>query len=314
MEAAPLFDDVAQAPKGGQAWWVKAADGERVRVAAWGAGDRAGTQGTVLMFPGRTEYIEKYGPAAAQLRARGFSSLVLDWRGQGLTARAKPDRRLGHIDDFLEYQNDVAVLVDVARQADMPKPWFLLAHSMGGCIGLRALHNHLPVKAAVFSGPLWGLQLKPLETAISWTVALVAPVLGLGDHLTPRAQPDHKLIAGTFAGNDLTTDPDMWDFMKAQIARYPDLALGGPTIVWFRAMMIETARLMRLPTPTIPALSFLATQESIVNIDRMRRVMALWPNGQLETVEGAKHELMMERPEIRTRFFDRAAAFFHEHG
>ncbi|MCB1355504.1 MAG: alpha/beta hydrolase [Maritimibacter sp.] len=314
MEAAPLFEDVARSPAGGQAWWVKAADGEKVRVAAWPAGQDTTSLGTVLMFPGRTEYIEKYGPAAAQFSARGFASLALDWRGQGLTARAKPDRRLGHVDDFLEYQNDVAVLVDVARRADLPKPWFLLGHSMGGCIGLRALHGHLPVRAAVFSGPLWGVQLKPIETAIAWAVALLGPPLGFGDRLTPRAQPDHKLIAGTFEGNDLTTDVQMWEFMKAQIARYPDLALGGPTIVWFRAMMVETARLTRLPAPDIPALSFLATRESIVNVDRMRRLMARWPKGRLETVEGAKHELMMERAEIRTRFFDRAAAFFRENG
>ena len=56
------------------------------------------------------------------------------------------------------------------------------------------------------------------------------------------------------------------------------------------------------------------TRESIVNVDRMRRLMARWPKGRLETVEGAKHELMMERAEIRTRFFDRAAAFFRENG
>ena len=312
MEAAPLFVDVANAPAGGQSWWVTAADGEKVRVAAWRSGDGTGDRGTVLMFPGRTEYIEKYGPAVGQFAARGFSSLVLDWRGQGLTARAKADRRLGHIEDFRDYQKDVAVLVDVARRAHLPKPWFLLGHSMGGCIGLRALHEHLPVRAAVFSGPLWGIQLKPVEVGIAWVVALLGPVLGFGDHLTPHAQPDHKLIGGRFEGNDLTTDRGMWDFMKSQIARYPDLALGGPTVVWFRAMMIETARLMRLPAPDVPTLTFLATRESIVDIDRMRRLMARWPNGRLETMEGAEHELMMERPEIRKQFFDRAAEFFRQ--
>lgn len=312
MEAAPLHNDVASAPPGGKAWWVKASDGERVRVAAWRTDHDVSSNGTVLMFPGRTEFIEKYGPAVGQFAARGFSSLVVDWRGQGLTARAKPDRRLGHIDDFAKYQNDVAVLVDVARRASMPEPWFLLGHSMGGCIGLRALHEHLPVRAAVFSGPMWGIQVSGIEHLIAWSVALLGPALGLGDRLTPRTHLDHKLIASEFEGNDLTTDRTMWDFMKDQIARYPDLALGGPTVIWFRAMMFETARLMRLPAPDVPALTFLATRETIVDINRMRRLMARWPNGRLETVDNAEHELMMERPDIRARFFDRAAAFFRE--
>lgn len=313
MEAAPFHEDVARAPSGGAAYWEHAADGERVRVALWPAPVGTPVVGTVLMFPGRTEYIEKYGPAARQFADRGFATAVLDWRGQGLTARAKPDRRLGHIDDFLEYQNDVAVLVDIARQADLPKPWFLLGHSMGGCIGLRALYQHLPVQAAVFSGPMWGIQLSGIDRPVAWAVALFGPLFGFGDKLTPRANPDHKLIAGRFDGNDLTTDPEMWAFMKSQIDRYPDLALGGPTVSWFRAMMIETARLMRLRALDVPVLTFLATRESIVDIDRMRLLMSRWPNGRLETIEDAEHELMMERPEIRTRFFDRAADFFRDH-
>jgi len=44
-------------------------------------------KGTVLLFPGRTEYIEKYGPAAADFLARGFATVVIDWRGQGLADR-----------------------------------------------------------------------------------------------------------------------------------------------------------------------------------------------------------------------------------
>jgi lysophospholipase len=178
---------------------------------------------------------------------------------------------------------------------------------------LRALHTHLPVRAAVFSGPMWGLQMQPLDRPIAWGLALLGPPFGFGDRLTPRANPDHKLIAGRFEGNDLTSDRAMWDFVKTQLARYPELALGGPTIIWFRAMLIETTRLKRLPPPAIPALTFLATRERIVDPDRIRRLMALWPGGRLETVEGAEHELMMERPEIRTRFFDAAAAFFRAH-
>lgn len=312
VEPAPLHDDVASAPPGGKAWWATAADGSRVRVAAWHTDRNTASNGTVLVFPGRTEFIEKYGPAAGQLAARGFCSVVVDWRGQGLTARAKPDRRLGHIDDFAEYQDDVAVLVDVARQADMPKPWFLLGHSMGGCIGLRALHEHLPVQAAVFSGPMWGVRMSGLDRPVAWTIALLGPVLGFGDRRTPRTQADHKLIATGFEGNDLTTDRTMWDFMKTQIARYPDLALGGPTVIWFRAMMIETARLMRLPAPDIAALTFLADGETIVDTDRIRWLMARWPKGRLESIGHAKHELMMERAEVRDQFFDRTAAFFRE--
>ena len=69
MTEAPLFHDVADAPADGRAFWLHAADGVRLRVGLW---RHEGAQGTVFLLPGRTEYIEKYGRAAADLRARGL--------------------------------------------------------------------------------------------------------------------------------------------------------------------------------------------------------------------------------------------------
>jgi lysophospholipase len=58
MSAAPLFDDIAEGPAGGSALWCEAHDGLRIRIALWRA---KAEKGTIFVFPGRTEYIEKYG-------------------------------------------------------------------------------------------------------------------------------------------------------------------------------------------------------------------------------------------------------------
>lgn len=104
----------------------------------------------MLLFPGRTEYVEKYGPAAGELAARGYATLTVDWRGQGLADRPLKDANTGHVARFSDYQKDIAALLDHAVREKLPKPWFLLTHSMGGAIGLRALYNALPVKAVAF--------------------------------------------------------------------------------------------------------------------------------------------------------------------
>lgn len=313
MEAAPLHNDVADAPPGGAAWWVRAADAVRIRVAAWPPAPGAPTRGTLLLFPGRTEYIEKYGRVAQFFSDQGFAVLTLDWRGQGLTERVGRDPRLGHVLSFAEYQHDVAALLDLARDRALPEPFFLLSHSMGGCIALRALQGGLPVRAAVFSAPMWGIRLEPWERPLAWTSALLGPLLGLGHKLTPRTTAEHLVESGAFEGNELTTDRAAWDFMKAQTDRYPELALGGPTIFWLRAALIETARLARLASPQLPALTFLGTGERIVAPARIRRRMARWPGGRLELLPGAEHEILMERPEIRTPVLDAAAALFRRH-
>ena len=55
---APYFEDVAGGPAGGKAHWVTL---RMTSAFASGTGPEGKANGTVLMFPGRTEYIEKYG-------------------------------------------------------------------------------------------------------------------------------------------------------------------------------------------------------------------------------------------------------------
>jgi lysophospholipase len=42
--------------------------------------------------------------------------------------------------------------------------------------------------------------------------------------------------------------------------------------------------------------------------------MGRWPGGRLAMMEGAEHEIMMEREEVRERFFDAAAEMFDQAG
>ncbi len=82
-----------------------------VCASAWATGPQRTAKGTVLLFPGRTEYIEKYGRAARDLYQRGFATLTVDWRGQGLADRMLEDARIGHVHYFTDYQKDVAAMI-----------------------------------------------------------------------------------------------------------------------------------------------------------------------------------------------------------
>jgi len=310
MRAAPLYEDVAKAPPGGEAWWVATSDGFEIRVASWPAAPGTPARGTILLFPGRTEYIEKYGHAAGIYTAQGFGVITLDWRGQGLTKRAWEDRRLGHVIDFDEYQRDLAAVLNLADWLELPAPRFLVAHSMGGCIGLRALHSGLAVNAVAFSAPMWGVKMDTWEIPLAWVSALASPLPGIGGILTPRTTLDHQVHVDPFEDNTLTTDREMWDLMIEQFARYPDLTLGGPTLRWLRAALLEMRQLNRMPAPETPTITFLGSNERIVEPGPIKRLMRRWEAGRLVHVDGAEHEIMMERPEVRDRFFDASIALF----
>ena len=308
MEAAPLFTEGAGGPEGGRAFWLRSADGVRLRAGLWSEG----TRGTVLLFPGRTEVVEKYGTVAADLAAAGWGVLTVDWRGQGLSDRLGPDPALGHVRSFAEYQADVAALVAAAEGLGLARPWMALAHSMGGCIALRALVGSapLPVSAVAFSAPMWGL---PLGRGLDMVLRRAGFALRLGrrdGRAVPGEREDFSLATASFDDNILTTDRAEFDRMQAQVRRHPELALGAPTLGWLSAALAEMAALARLPSPDLPAYAGIGGREKIVAPDAVAARMAAWPGGRHEVYPGAEHELMMEAPARRRRFLQASCALF----
>jgi lysophospholipase len=306
MLDAPFFADLADGPPGGAALWFHATDGVRLRAGYW----PGGAKGTVLLIPGRTEYIEKYGPAAGDLAARGYATLCIDVRGQGLADRLMDDPLKGHVAGFADYQLDMQALLALARQIGCVEPFFLLSHSMGGAIGLRSLLAGMPLRAAAFSAPMWGVQVPIVTRPFAHHIARIMTVIGRGLTYAPTTGAVPYVQRVGFAGNTLTTDRGMWDTMVAHLAAQPMLSLGGPTVTWLEAAFAECRDLARMPSPTIPCYCAVGTGERIVAVQPIKHRMARWPGGTLDIFPGAEHEVMMERPATRKRFFDAVAALF----
>lgn len=302
---APFFADLADGPPGAQAVWLQVG-AVRIRAAWW----KAGSKGTVVLLPGRTECIEKYGRAAGDLVARGYSVITIDWRGQGLADRALPDPMSGHVGDFAEYQADLDALLEAADRADLPHPRYLMAHSMGGCIGLRALMRGLPFRAAVFSAPMWGISMAAWLRPVAQVVTAVSGLFGQSHRYAPGTGATTYVLEAEFQGNVLTTDPEMWAYIRAQAEVHPELALGGPSLAWLRAALQECGALSIMAAPLVPAITALGSQEKVVDTAPVHLRMAGWGMGQLDLYAGAEHEIMMETAATRKRFFDRAAELF----
>lgn len=307
MTAAPLFDEIAEGPAGGSALWREARDGLRIRLAQWRA---KAEKGTVFVFPGRTEYIEKYGRLARDLTGAGYAVVVIDWRGQGLADRINSDPALGDVMSFGDYQLDVEAAIEHAQAVGLPRPWHLLAHSMGGCIGLRTLMNRSDFASASFSAPMWRILMSPPGRVIAANYARLSFRFGFEDRIAPGQSPVTYLRRADFKGNSLTTDEGTWDFMHRQVLEHPELSLGGPTLRWLRHAMDECDALDAIPSPDVPCLAFLGSHEDIVDPERITSRMARWPQGELVTFEGARHEIPMERAEFRNRFVAQTLALF----
>ena len=303
---APFHRRLAGGPA--EARWLLLPDGVRLRAVHWARG--AAPRGTVLIFAGRTEYAEKYGRVAADLAVRGYATLTVDWRGQGLSDRLRGDRSLGHVGRWSDYQRDVAAMVAHGRELGLPGPWHLLAHSMGGAIGLRALIEGLPVRAAAFSAPMWGLQMTAALKPVAWSVSSMSRAFALSHLLTPGQEPCTYVLACDFADNLLTSDRETWEWLRSHVTAEPDLALGGPSLHWLNEALREMRRLMWAPAPAVPALGLVGSGEVIVDPQRIARRLADWRGARLVTLNGARHEVLMERPVIRGRVLAEVAAHF----
>ncbi|WP_323008833.1 alpha/beta hydrolase [Paracoccus sp. (in: a-proteobacteria)] len=291
-----------------RAFWLRAEDGVRLRAAHWAAG---GASGTVLLFPGRTEYLEKYAEVAADLNAAGLDVLTLDWRGQGMSDRLQPNPRPGHIGDFADYQRDVVELVVTAQELDLPRPWHLLAHSMGGTIGLAALEAGLPVQSVVFSAPMWGINLRRVPEVLAMAIARLGRKLGRGGHPAPGSGGEENFVLmDPFHDNLLTGDGRRWGRLVAETASWPDISVGGVSNDWLIAALQECHRLTTLPAPTLPTLIALGDKERVVSPRAIRARVATWPGATLLELPDCRHEPMIERDAIRSRFLEASIAHF----
>lgn len=292
------------------AFWATADDGIRLRLALW-RGRSAAVAGTVLLFPGRTEYIEKYAPVARRLNAEGYDVLAIDWRGQGMSDRLQDDPRPGHVGAFSDYQRDVVEMVVAATELDLPRPWHLLAHSMGGCIGLAALHASLPVATAVFSAPMWGINLRQMPHGFALGIAYLAGRLGRGGRSAPRSGASGTyLLDETFSANLLTPDPAEWCRMLREAAAWPELTIGGASYHWVAQALNECCRLARLESPGQPATITVGSDEKVVSLPAIRSRAAQWPGARLLEIDGARHEVMMDASARRELFFKAALERF----
>ena len=217
----------APVPDHGKAEWFSGADGATLRAATFFP--EGAVRGSVVLSPGRSEPLEKYFEVVEDLLARGFAVLLHDWRGQGLSARALPDRLKGHAKGFKTFIADYKALLD-AFEARMPKPWVAVSHSMGGCLTMLALaHGETRFAATVLSAPMLGLNtagVPPwLARPLAWTMSRIGRA---GDYVSAPYDP----LVQTFQGDGLTHDEPRYDRYQNQLRADPEIALGGMTWGW----------------------------------------------------------------------------------
>lgn len=296
-------------PPGALVSAVGADDGVLLRIARWAPGPVS--RGTVCVFTGRGEFIEKYFETIGELVARGFSVVAMDWRGQGLSARELPDAAKGHIDDFSMFERDLEALRKQVLQFLCPRPWYGLAHSMGAAILLSQAHaGASPFARLVLTSPMVAIA-GALTRPSARAAVQIADALGLGAAYAPGAGRASSMTR-PFAGNDLTCDPQRYARNAAIVAAAPHLAIGGPTFGWVNAALRLTRRLADPDFPrrtTTPTLILAGSDDIVVSVPAIERFANRLKAGRMALLPGARHEILQETDAVREQFWAAFDAF-----
>ena len=296
-------------PDGAVSGTIKASDGAELRFARWAP--PVNRKGTVCVFAGRGECIEKYFETVRDLRERGFAVAMIDWRGQGHSARQLRNPRKGYVRSFSDYELDVEAFVQQVVMPDCPPPFFALAHSMGGAVLLRlAYAGRRWFDRVVLSAPMIDLPGRA-TAAPARLLARTVRFAGFGGSYIPGGS--NALVgSGPFVSNPVTSDPVRYARNAAILAEDPTLGIASPTIAWadtaLRAM--HTFRAMDYPSHIRqPVLMLGASNDTVVSTAAIEEFAYHMRAGSHLVIAGCKHEILQEQDRYRQQFWAAFDAF-----
>jgi lysophospholipase len=290
--------------------FLQACDGIQLRYGFW---PRIGDahQGTVLVLGGRTEFMEKYSETIGEINQRGFDAFSIDWRGQGLSDRMLADPTRGHIQSFSNYLADLELFINKIVRPNHRGPLVCMAHSMGANIALHYLHKFpFGLDQGVLLSPMINIRTDPVPHAMAKWYCRIQVKLGMADRILPSLRRNDS-FRGSFDNNWLTHDSTRFFHVQRLLQENPQLVVMGATYGWLAASF---AAMETLGAPgfaqhiVTPLLVVTAGNDRVVSNEAVRRFAAQLPAHETICVQGAYHEILQERDDLRDQFwhaFDR---------
>lgn len=265
------------------------------------------TEKAIVISSGRTEAAIKYKELIFDLYMNGFSVYIHDHRGQGFSGRMTQNPQMGYIDSFQFYIDDLKFFYDNFVSKRSYKKTYLLAHSMGGAIGMTYIQQHPnDFSAASFSSPMLGF--KPGICKLTSLLENDQPKFAIG-------QTEYNDKKNSFEDNALTGSKVRFDRMLEVYKKHPVARLGGVTYNWLSRSCEQFEYMLdHINMVQTPFVLFSAENEDIVSIKAHSKFInaAKEQNKICEYVEieDAQHELFIETDNIRNKVMNKTLDFF----
>lgn len=249
--------------------------------------------GTVFLLHGYLEHSGIYQPIIVELLAQGFSVLVFDLPGHGLSNGSPAS-----IQNFNQYQDVLHAVYHYVKNADqLPKPWLGIGQSTGGAILMHHVLDYAEqrknpfVERVLLLSPL----VRPAKTAW-WHNPVGLSII----RRIRRQVPRH------FRRNN--HNPEFLRFIRLKDPLQPRM-MG---MDWILAMSKWMLEMEQKPSCRIPVWLAQGALDQTVdwkyNIDFIRKKFRLQT---LLILEEGSHQLINERADIRAALTGLIPAFLH---
>jgi len=260
----------------------------------WHSWTVARPRGIVVLVHGLGEHGDRYFNLINRLRGENVSFYTVDHRGHG-----RSQGKRGHLQNFLNYIEDLKVLVDMAHHQHPGVPLVMLGHSMGGAIAARyAMEHPADIDALILSAA----GIFPKSAVPGWQDRLA--------RLLSRVAPAATFPNGLSA-DDLSHDPQV-------VKDYLDdpLVHNKITARWYTEMLDNSQQvLQRAAELDMPLMVVHGEGDQIVDIAGSELIFkaARSVDKQYKTFPGLYHETMNEKQAERVEVLDVIADWILAH-
>jgi lysophospholipase len=258
-------------------------------------------KGAIIIVPGRKEFALKYSELLYDFKDSGYSLYIFDHRGQGSSGRLLKDHTKGHVVHFNDYVADFKkFMTDIVNQKQHWKR-FVVCHSMGGVIAsFYASSNPHTLDGMILCSPMMGIRTPKGADFITSFSAVFLDSVWLGSLAVPMKKyflPDYP-----FEKNFNTHSPARYEVNRILLKKDETLFVGAPTYRWVReAMDADKVLQKQAEKVALPVLILQAEKDMVVTAKHQTRFCEKAPDCTLQVIQGAKHEILMEKDSIRDK-------------
>lgn len=276
---------------------------------AYGAFERSSDVGALIVLTGVPESYIKYAEVIYDLRDLDLSTYVMDYRGVGFSGRMLDDAARTHVDSFSNYVEDLAIFYREIVSRKSYDKLFFLAHSTGAAMVSALLADYeIKADACVFTSPLFQVNTGAIPIFIA--VPLVATLAGTGK-AAEFAPGQGYVSAAIYEGNPTTTSYDRWERWEKQIVdEHEELRFTGYTNGWVQESFRGSRYARRGAKKLVVPILILQAEKDVYTTRTGQRLFSnRAENCEMVRIPDSKHELLMERDEVRNDVLERTRSF-----